>query len=578
MELAPIILFVYNRPWHTEQTLTALEKNSLADQSVLYIYADGAKSQASQETLQKIQEVRQVIKQKWRFKETHLVEREQNWGLADNIVDGVTKIIHKHAKIIVLEDDIITSPGFLKFMNDALHMYENEEQVMHISGYMFPVKKKLPSTFFYNTASCWGWATWKRAWQHYQNDASQLLSYIEKNNQAKKFNIENTYDFLGHLQANALGEMKTWAVRWYASLFIKNGYALHPYPSLTNNIGHDGEGENCKVTTIYDWNTLDSDIVIKKIPIQESKMARKAMQDFNKHQLKNDISQNIIQILLKKVRSKLSPLIPETIKHYYRILKYPEYKETIKIQQEINRLRKLPRYQEGQTTILKYPIKYVDSASFVFIYDEIFIKEIYKFHSQKQSPYIIDAGANIGLSLIYFKQLYPDAQIVAFEPDQQVFDVLAYNVKTFNFNKTTLINKALWDEEAVLKFASEGADAGRIATDIDEGQVVSLSTTRLREYLDHPHQVDLLKIDIEGAEMKVLEDCKDLLKNVENLFVEYHSFSSQSQDLHRLLEIMNQAGFRYNIQHVGVFSPHPFVKVKQHLNMDLQLNIFAYRP
>lgn len=278
---------------------------------------------------------------------------------------------------------------------------------------------------------------------------------------------------------------------------------------------------------------------------------------------------------MNKIREKISYIIPERIKHYYRLFKNPRYKTQFKLREEINRLMAYPRYEIGTSTLLNHTVHFIDASSLVFIYDEIFNKEIYKFHTDSPYPYIIDAGANIGLSVIYFKQLFPQAEIVAFEPDEKVFQTLEYNVRSFDLERVTLFQKALWNEEKVLEFVLEGADAGRIAFKQDTGQIVRVDTMRLRPFLDR--RVDFLKIDIEGAETSVLQDCRDLLKNVEKLFVEYHSFAEQPQDLHMLLDILHSAGFRYNIQHIGVFSAHPFIRIDQYLQMDLQLNIFAYR-
>jgi FkbM family methyltransferase len=265
----------------------------------------------------------------------------------------------------------------------------------------------------------------------------------------------------------------------------------------------------------------------------------------------------------------------KSLKHRYRLRKYPNYRQKYATEQDLWRLQSMPRFQKGSTNLLGRTWNFVDSASFLFIYDELFNKEIYKFKTNTPTPYIIDAGANIGLSILYFKKLYPQCKITAFEPDNKVFDVLQANIASFELQDITVYAKALWNETTTLQFYAEGADGGRIATPDDATQIVTIPTCRLRDFL---HQkIDLLKIDIEGAETTVLEDCTDLLHNVENLFVEYHSFVGQPQSLHRLLSVLKEAGFRYQIQHIGVFSPHPFIRISQYSQMDLQLNIFAYR-
>ncbi len=299
MTLAPIVLFVYNRPWHTRQTLEALAKNDLANQSKLYIYADGPKATATQEDLQKIQEVEEIVNSRTWCGEQEFIKRDRNWGLADNIVDGVTTIVNKHGKIIVLEDDILTSPGFLKFMNDALHVYENEEKVMHVSGYMFPVKKKLPSTFFYQPTTCWGWGTWNRSWSLANFDSHYLLEKFTNAQLIRDFNINNTYPFFTHLRENAYGAMKTWAIRWYANVFINHGFSLHPFPSLVNNIGNDGLGENCGTSNKYDWNILADKIDVRKVNIKQNRKALYSMQRFNNGMETNFYKKNILRVKIK---------------------------------------------------------------------------------------------------------------------------------------------------------------------------------------------------------------------------------------------------------------------------------------
>lgn len=245
------------------------------------------------------------------------------------------------------------------------------------------------------------------------------------------------------------------------------------------------------------------------------------------------------------------------------------------ILQEKERVRKIPRYLPETFRTRDIRIKFIDSASFLYMYNEIFEKEIYRFKTRNKEPYIIDCGANIGLSVLYFKQLYPNAIIVAFEPDKNVFRILEENCFYHNLSNVEVINKAVWNTETDLDFFSEGGDAGRIALESDKTRIVQVKTIRLRKYLNK--HVDFLKIDIEGSEGKVLKDCREFLKNVDRIFVEYHSFSDQKQNLHELLEILYQAGFRYYIQQIGIFSPNPYIENFPYLNMDNQLNIFAYQ-
>jgi FkbM family methyltransferase len=171
--------------------------------------------------------------------------------------------------------------------------------------------------------------------------------------------------------------------------------------------------------------------------------------------------------------------------------------------------------------------------------------------------------------------LFPDSEIVAFEPDDKVFDVLQLNIKAFNLTNVALIKKACWHSETVLNFFSEGADGGRAASEFDEKDIIQVETIRLRKFLNN--KVDFLKIDIEGAENEVLHDIHDLLHNVERLFVEFHSFVGREQMLPEILTILKRADFRLHISSPGLISKNPFIQLNTYANMDNQLNIYGFR-
>ena len=563
--MAPIVLFVYNRPEHTLQTLQALRKNELADQSTLYIFADGPKENSSKGDCEKINAVRQLIRKESWCKEVIIKEGEKNSGLANSIINGVTEILNKSGKIIVLEDDIETSPGFLSYMNQALSVYEAEPTVMHISGYMFPVKEKLPNTFFYNTCSCWGWGTWKRAWSKLQTDPVVLYDQLKQKNLLHQFNVEDSADFEFQLLENINNKKNTWAVKWYATMILNNGYALHPYPSLVNNIGHDNSGENCVVTDRYKWKELASHINVTQIPISESRQARKAMVKFYRQSKETFLSQ------LKKI---IPPVIKKTIKNTIIKKERTKVLEQNKQLKDLKRIKILPRFTEFQSSILGSPLTMVDSASFVFMFEEIFFKEIYKFKSFSKSPLIIDCGANIGLSVLFFKREFPNCRIIAFEPDKQIFKILQKNINSFGFENIRLINKGVWEKEGTLFFKRDGSDGGRIEIENNKLEY-KVEVVKLSDYLDE--QIDFLKIDIEGAEISVLNECKEELKNVRNIFIEYHSFIHQEQKLNILLSVLKESGFRCYITNPGLHSANPYLEIKTYNGMDMQLNIYGVR-
>lgn len=235
------------------------------------------------------------------------------------------------------------------------------------------------------------------------------------------------------------------------------------------------------------------------------------------------------------------------------------------------------RFVEVEVDFIGKKIKVPDVASFRFLNLELFGLEIYKFITDKKNPVVIDCGANIGLSIIYFKQLYPSAKVIAFEPDVKIFEYLSFNINSFGFSNVELIKKGLWSEETTLRFFSEGADGGRIASQDDDQKIIEIETIKLSDYLKNEAEIDFLKIDIEGAETEVLLECKEHLKNVQNIFIEYHSFADKEQTLSTILNILEQNGFRYYIEHIGVKSQQPFVKINHYVGFDNQLNIFAYK-
>lgn len=282
MTLAPIILFAYNRKDHLEKTITALKQNALAIETNLFIFSDGPKIPSDE----KVSEVRKFIKTISGFKTIEITEAEKNKGLASSIVEGVTRIINKYGKAIILEDDVITSPYFLDYMNQSLDLYENDEQVMHISGYMFPIDgTKLDEAFFLKPTSCWGWATWKRAWTHFSNNIQEIE---KKMTGAKKreFNMDGSHDYYSQIRLNKEKKIKTWAIFWYASCFLNNGLSLHPKKSFCHNIGIDGSGTNCAPDEVFDVQLNQTKPDLKRIGIQENLEARKQLINFyNKNRI-----------------------------------------------------------------------------------------------------------------------------------------------------------------------------------------------------------------------------------------------------------------------------------------------------
>jgi hypothetical protein len=245
---APIALFVYNRPDHTGQTLSYLQNNLLAKETDLFIFSDGPKTEADKAN---VDAVRKLAAETTGFKTVKVIARGQNMGLANSIISGVTQLVNEYGKVIVFEDDLISSPYTLQYFNDALTHYADAEQVMHISAYMFPLQDNtLPQTFFFRAAFSWGWATWARAWQNFNPDIDALMAQFDAA-KIHQFSIEGTMNFWKQMQDFKARKNNSWAIRWYASVFLKNGLTINPAQSLIHNIGHDGTGVHSNIEDTY---------------------------------------------------------------------------------------------------------------------------------------------------------------------------------------------------------------------------------------------------------------------------------------------------------------------------------------
>ncbi len=314
MTLAPIILFVYNRPSHTLRTLEALALNELAKESILYIFSDGIKDNADSNSIQKINETREIIKSKQWCKEVIIIERQQNFGLAKSVIEGVTEIINKFQKVIVLEDDLVTSPYFLKFMNETLHKYEKEDSVACISAYIYPIDN-LPELFFIKGADCWGWATWKRAWDLFEPDGSKLLNIIESKKLTSEFDLNKSYPYTKMLREQISGLNHSWAIRWYASAFIKNKLCLYPGKSLVNNIGTDGSGTHDGSTDVYNTVVVQNPIILKDLKIEVNKSALSKMTNYFKALDLVEKEPPIVTQIIKKITPAFLLTVYRKLKH-----------------------------------------------------------------------------------------------------------------------------------------------------------------------------------------------------------------------------------------------------------------------
>ena len=289
--LSPIILFVYNRPEHTRLTVEALQNNTLAKDSKLFIYSDAAKSKNSE---LEVSNVREYIKNIDGFKSIRIIEREKNFGLANSIIDGVGKVINKYGKVIVLEDDIVTSPNFLQFMNNALDFYSDNKSIMSISGYMYPCE--IPYSYkkdilLFNRFSSWGWGMWSDRWNLINFDITENDKIFHDKNLQKQFNVGGE-DLYNMLLLQLQGKINSWAIRTALASALNNKVTVYPVKSLVKNIGFDNSGVHCGETHTYD-TALDSMFLpeVSNVSIDDNivKIIRKKFAPTKLHKIKSFI-------------------------------------------------------------------------------------------------------------------------------------------------------------------------------------------------------------------------------------------------------------------------------------------------
>lgn len=292
---APIALFVYNRPAHVQQTVDALRNNFLAQESELFIFSDAPKNGEAEENVLK---VRRYIKNIMGFRRVTIIERNHNLGLSQSIIMGVSEVINQYGRVIVLEDDLVTSPYFLKFMNDGLSTYGDEDSVISICGYMYPITKKHTDIIFLRIADCWGWATWKRGWDLFVANGKELYSALKDRKLLVKFNLDGAFDYTKMLKRQIQGRNDSWAVRWYASALLREKISLYPRQSLVMNIGQDGSGRHRGVIDYFKTELLNESVVVRKVPTFEDGTVIREIESFLRRQRFN-ISKRMLEFFSK---------------------------------------------------------------------------------------------------------------------------------------------------------------------------------------------------------------------------------------------------------------------------------------
>ncbi len=256
MKIAPITLFTFKRLDTLKQTVEALQKNYLASVSDLIIYSDGAKKKSDEDS---VNNVRAYLKTVLGFKSIIIHASPINKGLAASIIEGVTEVLNHHETVIVLEDDLVSSPNFLNYMNEALQFYKNEQRIFSIAGFSIPIKtNKLDYVYFTRRSSSWGWATWKNRWEEIDWDVKDYHSFKSDHKRRGAFNKMGS-DMAQMLDRQMNGNINSWAIRWCYYQFKHNLYSVHPIVSKIDNIGFGSEDASNTKEKFNRYKTLLDD-------------------------------------------------------------------------------------------------------------------------------------------------------------------------------------------------------------------------------------------------------------------------------------------------------------------------------
>lgn len=317
--LAPIVLFVYNRPYHTQQTVEALLKNDLASESDLYVFADGPKEGASSSQTDRVQQVRNYIDEIAGFKSVTIEKSDRNKGLANSVISGVSKVINRYGRAIVVEDDIVTHPFFLRFMNDCLDVYEKREDIFMIGGHSCNIK--LPwwyrkDIYIAHRSNSWGWATWVDRWEKADWNVSGFESLKNNPKEISRFN-RGGIDMFPMLKAQLDGKIDSWAIRWDYCMYKNDAYCVFPVRTLDCNVGFDGSGVHCgSVVDNFDAPMYDEPTYNIKLPleIRNYKKVARQFQDFKSTNGKGYPS------LVKRVKHRVRALLKKIRKYCFSVV------------------------------------------------------------------------------------------------------------------------------------------------------------------------------------------------------------------------------------------------------------------
>jgi hypothetical protein len=277
---APVIVFAHRRADHLRRCVDSLRANPDAEHTDLTFFCDAARHI---EDRPGVAAVRAYVESVDGFRSVRCLQHSSNLGLARSVIEGVTQSLTEHDRLIVLEDDLVVSPHFLRYMNDALHLYAHEPRVASVHGYVYPVSQPLPETFFLRGADCWGWGTWRSAWSAFEPDGRKLLAELKRRRVTRDFDFGHRFPYTGMLEDQIAGRNSSWAILWHASCYLMDRLTLYPGRSLVQNIGNDGCGTHAEHSEHFSRAAFDGPINVRSIALEPDARAYAAFSRFFAH-------------------------------------------------------------------------------------------------------------------------------------------------------------------------------------------------------------------------------------------------------------------------------------------------------
>jgi FkbM family methyltransferase len=576
----PILYLIFNRPDLTEITFPSICK---IKPKKLFIAADGPRfGNLNDEISCKL--VREYVLSKidWDC-QVQTLFRDKNLGCGKAISEAITWLFMHVDKGIIIEDDCLAENSFFYYCQELLDRYFKNDMVMNISGSnLQPFVTENNSYFFSQYTHTWGWATWKRAWDKYnyeilEEDKSTLKTWMKdiSFSDSEIAYWGNIFDYF------KINQNSTWDYQWLFTLWKYKGVSITPNVNLVSNIGFGNNGTH----TLDPLNPY-SRLPTFRIEIPLSYPSDKIIISYH---LDSQISRHFFGIqkiskhtLMNKFYRKVKLAIKKYLKIYNNISDiYPNKLGIPK--KEIKRLKE-SNIKNDISILFNKQIWITDPFWHLHSINELFCEELYDFSSDKYDPIIIDCGANIGLSTIFFKRKFPKAKVIAIEADPDIFEMLRKNTSQFDLQNLTLLNKAVWVVDGNVFFNASGGLGGRIENTKNKKSnsiELSVQSIRLKSLLDsiikNGDCIDLLKIDIEGAEIEVIKDCEECLSHVDKIFVEYHRLRGNNDNFFEFLRVLENSGFSIYIKEAWNNLPKPFLYNNYKPIFDLQLNIFGIK-